>query len=1667
MSRFRQQHRAVSLVATLAMVTAFTNATAMAATDGSTSKHTSTQTRHAATTTDLLSQDQALKQARSTGKPVAISSAETSTSSLTANPSGSLTLTSYAQPMRKKVDGTWHSLNAALTKNPDGTISPSLSTDPLALSDGGKGPLVTMHSGTHSMALSLPVALPAPVLSGDTATYPNVVPGIDLAITVDDQGGFRTVYIVHNAAAAENPELGSLLTTDVTAPGLHLSTDAAGTIHAADNLGRDVFSAPTPTMWDSSTTAVIPHTPKPAASSASRQAAGSASSALAPGTRAHAGPLGEHLSGTILTLSADAALLNSRTLQYPVYMDPPWSAYSNGDWATVSENYPTEPKWRSSAESEGLMQVGMSPTGFWADTLINFNIPTGEIYGGGTPKIESAYFYATNFSTDNPNTSIADLYAPSATLTSSNDTWDDWFTSSRDLGSAIGTANFAQNVSASVPFSISTGWLSESKSTQTFALAGDSYSDEESNTALYKVLDNPDASSGTAAPSISLTFTHAPTVSALSTSPNKPIIGDGAIALHARVADVDGGTLSVAFDAYINGNTSDVIKSATLSAGVNTFATLWIYQPALDTDVTKYGGSSATSMSVDWQVTVTNGNSQSATSSIENFTYSTAIPGAPNVYDAQDDLCNDANAGDTVTYTVGQPATFYLTPEGSTTPSTYVYQLNAAQPVTVNANGTKQTEISVVPESETTILSVYAVAASGNIGQSATCVLNAAAPANASAGNLSGGPNPDLVIPGSGTTSLPAGLWDASSDTDGEVNADASNIGIYGNGVSSTDTSATTFNKTEVVVGMFTGSGYNAVLDYNPNTLSSNGSCSAQLQLNPGPGLPLDPNASADVTSPVFTGKDPTTSDAYCATSVANGGNLDAAENQGTTSPADTFTPQAGGYVPDLLMVADGALVLEPADQESAAGLYPGIGSAVSLSTTNPTGSGSWTGWSIYALYNAATDLPAMFAVNNSTGAVYYYSIDAMAQLAYNVINGTSGTVTTIEVATSGFTTSSYADLEPTTVNGSPGLWAVTVPTGSTPATVDTYELTGSTLTKQTGISGLSLGTPSHAWAMNDATTGDDPTAADADSTTTLTGSSGAAWTTADFFSPDITLNGTNGNLTSSSSILNLKDSFTVSVWAEPQTLGSMALSQNGTEYPGLMLYPTSTGWEFYLATNAGTAWGGDDVIGGTVQLGAWAHLVATYDASTKAMSLYVDNTFVATGTHTAPSSTAAGALELGSNIDNGSQTGFFTGDLAQLQTWSGTATPPVQPSTNPAYHQAITPERILDTRADATNAYSGIAEADTPLGADSTKTVPIWGDTVTALNSGPSTIPDSATAVAVDVTLTEESANGDLVVYPDGSQRPLTSATNYATGTNITGYQVVPIGPDGKIALYNSSTGTTHMLVDITGYFTTDSTLTGDQTYHPLTEADRIFDSRSNIKYTSLTSTGAVAANTSFTVTVTGDGEVPSTASAVAINLTATEESGSGLIEAYQTTGNTAPTDTSLTYTSGSISSLSADVSLGTGSYAGQITIYNNNSTADIIGDISGYYTTNDTGQVYHTVNPTRLVDTRSGIGGQTGAIAIDGTYPLTDADQITNDPTATLALMLTSTDSTEGGDFIAYPDGGTRPGTSNLNWGTDQNIANLALVPLGSDGDIDIYNSSGGTTDLVVDCSGYFANS
>src|SRR5262249_51380567 len=157
-----------------------------------------------------------------------------------------------------RVGVTWRPLDATLRTDPDGSVTPALTTNGLRLSGGGSGALATMTARGHSLGMVPSMALPAPTLSGPTATYASVLPGVDLVVTADVQGGFSEVFVIHDAKAAANPALRSL-TFATRASGVSLSADAAGNLMAADARHQPIFTAPAPQMWDSALPAPSAH----------------------------------------------------------------------------------------------------------------------------------------------------------------------------------------------------------------------------------------------------------------------------------------------------------------------------------------------------------------------------------------------------------------------------------------------------------------------------------------------------------------------------------------------------------------------------------------------------------------------------------------------------------------------------------------------------------------------------------------------------------------------------------------------------------------------------------------------------------------------------------------------------------------------------------------------------------------------------------------------------------------------------------------------------------------------------------------------------------------------------------------------------------------------------------------------------------------------------------------------------------------------------------------------------------------------------------------------------------------------------------------------------------------------------------------------------------------
>ncbi len=73
----------------------------------------------------------------------------------------------------------------------------------MSFSGGGADPLIVVKSEGHELTLTWPEPLPEPVLGGDSVTYPNVYPDVDLKITASSDF-YSEVLIVKTPQASRS-----------------------------------------------------------------------------------------------------------------------------------------------------------------------------------------------------------------------------------------------------------------------------------------------------------------------------------------------------------------------------------------------------------------------------------------------------------------------------------------------------------------------------------------------------------------------------------------------------------------------------------------------------------------------------------------------------------------------------------------------------------------------------------------------------------------------------------------------------------------------------------------------------------------------------------------------------------------------------------------------------------------------------------------------------------------------------------------------------------------------------------------------------------------------------------------------------------------------------------------------------------------------------------------------------------------------------------------------------------------------------------------------------------------------------------------------------------------------------------------------------------------------
>jgi hypothetical protein len=81
--------------------------------------------------------------------------------------------------------------------------------------------------------------------------------------------------------------------------------------------------------------------------------------------------------------------------------------------------------------------------------------------------------------------------------------------------------------------------------------------------------------------------------------------------------------------------------------------------------------------------------------------------------------------------------------------------------------------------------------------------------------------------------------------------------------------------------------------------------------------------------------------------------------------------------------------------------------------------------------------------------------------------------------------------------------------------------------------------------------------------------------------------------------------------------------------------------------------------------------------------------------------------------------------------------------------------------------------------------------------------VPATAKAIAVNATAVQPTADGFLTLYPAGTGVPLASTLNFRAGSVRANNAAVVLGAGGDVAVFfGAGGGTTHFLLDVTGYF-------------------------------------------------------------------------------------------------------------------------------------------------------------------------------------------------------------------------------------------------------------------------
>ena len=261
---------------------------------------------------------------------------------------------------------------------------------------------------------------------------------------------------------------------------------------------------------------------------------------------------------------------------------------------------------------------------------------------------------------------------------------------------------------------------------------------------------------------------------------------------------------------------------------------------------------------------------------------------------------------------------------------------------------------------------------------------------------------------------------------------------------------------------------------------------------------------------------------------------------------------------------------------------------------------------------------------------------------------------------------------------------------------------------------------------------------------------------------------------------------------------------------------------------------------------------------------------------------------------------------LADVQGWyAASGSPGVR-------YTPVPPARLLDTRNGTGQGGAGQVPG---------------GGTIELNVTGASGVPAAVDAVVLNVTATElRGPDSHVSVFPAGGAMPLASNLNVTSGESVANLVVVKV-VNGRIALYNNA-GSVDLVADVQGWFGSAAATT-----YVSTAPVRALDTRTGL---GAPSAGRVGPGGTVDLAIAGMNGVPSSISAVVLNVTVTEHSGPESFVTVYPSGGGRPLASTLNFVAGQTRANLVMVPVGNN---GRVTLYNNVGDVHLVADVQGWY--------------------------------------------------------------------------------------------------------------------------------